>query len=134
VHLRRALLLFATVFFVAALAASLSSQTVRRGNSGAQNPPLPRAQPASEPVRLRFGPAARAVTRRLKAGRRAVVVVAVPRPGQVRIPGLGLVAFAEPRTPARFDVLVDEPRRLAVRYEPVGEGRARTLGTLAVVR
>ncbi len=44
----------------------------------------------------------------------------------------GARAPAEPGTPARFDVLVDEPGRFAVFATPAGSNERRRVGTLVV--
>jgi hypothetical protein len=51
----------------------------------------------------------------------------------VALEGLGLVAAAEPLTPARFDVLGRRPGRHRVRFTAAGGDEAATVGTLAVV-
>jgi hypothetical protein len=136
VHLRRALLLFAIVLGLAAIAASLS----RSGDDDRERPPAspPSGQPTvspgtagQPPERLRFD-AERDQTRRVEVGRAATVEVAVDEPGQVEIPTLGLAAPAEPVTPARFDVLASEVRRYAITFTPADTEESRPAGTLAV--
>jgi hypothetical protein len=107
VHLRRALLLFAIVLGMAALAASLSrpvedrSEPERpavqapRDTGPATAAPAPATGPR-EPVSL---DAAKDESRRLRAGSAATVEVSVTEPGSVEIPGLGLSAEADPLTP-----------------------------------
>jgi hypothetical protein len=135
-HLRRALLLFAIVLGLTALATSMSRPPEQRREPGPRPQAKPRA-PTAAPARvgppaaqLRFGPAGD-TTRKLALGRPAVVTVSVPRPGEVALEGLGLSAPAEPLTPARFDVLAREPGRYAVVFAPAGEDERVTLGTLA---
>jgi hypothetical protein len=132
VHLRRALLLFAIVIGLAAVAASLS-----RSGDGDREPP-PSGQPTiapgtagEPPVALRFD-AEREQTRRLEVGRAATVEVEVDEPGQVEIPLLDLAAPAEPVTPARFDVFASEVRRYPITFTPAGADESRPAGTLAV--
>jgi hypothetical protein len=148
VHLRRALLLFAIVLGVAALAASFS----RSGNSGDPlAPPEPNAtqtQTESEttpsvtpgdspvstsaaPVTLEFD-AAEDQTRRLERGVAANIEVSVDEPGLVSIPLLGVSAPAEPITPARFDLLVSQAGTYPVVFTPAQGDEEREVGTLEV--
>jgi hypothetical protein len=139
-HLRRALILFAVVLGLAALAASVSQP--RRDEERREQPSsppsrgTPEASPgprASKPAQLRFSQRGEPATRRLPADRSAVVSVAVSAPGRVDIEGLGLTAPADPLTPARFDVLTDEPGRFEVRYTRAGREESEVVGTLRVV-
>ena len=136
-HLRRALLLFAIVLGLAALATAVSRPPQRGGSPGESRAPRtsPRALPAPQgvkPVRVRIGPRARRRPRRLEARRPAEVVVAVPGPGQVELRGLGLNAPADPLTPARFDVLASAGGRVDVLFTRAGDARPRRLGVLSV--
>jgi hypothetical protein len=145
VHVRRALLLFAIVLGLAALAASLS----RPDDDEPDRPPeqagtstndtTPRASPREqETTEVADSSAAIEMdagddeTRRLEAGRSASVEVAVPEPGQVTIPQLGLTGAADRLTPARFDVLVTTEGRFAIEFTPAGSDEARAAGTLVV--
>jgi hypothetical protein len=137
-HLRRALILFAVVLGLAALAASVSQP--RRDQERREPPPsapgTPEAAPGPggpRPARLRFSQRGKPATRRLRAGRPAMVSVEVSEPGQVDVEGLGLTAPAEPLTPARFDLLADEPGAYEVRYTPAGRDESEVVGTLKVV-
>ncbi len=149
VHMRRALLLFAIVLGLAAVAASLSR------SGGDDDPPAPAQRgtetqtetaspgsaepdsegepqrPAGAPVALSFD-AAKTQRRRLDAGRPASVEVSVTEPGQVTIPALGLTASAEPVTPARFDVLVQDAARLPILFTPAAGEVEEPAGTLVV--
>jgi hypothetical protein len=135
VELRRALLLFAIVLGLAAIATSISRPPERRER--AQEPqasaPVPSPRPGSSGSReIVFTPAARPPTERLEAGTPATVVVEVVESGQVEIEGLGLSGFAEPLTPARFDVLASREGSHRVRFRPAGTDEAQTAGTLEV--
>lgn len=129
-HLRRALLLFAIVLGLAAVAASLSRPGAddREPAPPASAPPQATGEP---PVTVVFQ-AGRDQTRRLEVGRPAAVQVAVDEPGQVEIPPLDLAAPAEPVTPARFDVLASEVRRYPITFTPAAGDEARPAGTLVV--
>jgi hypothetical protein len=128
--MRRALLLFAIVLGLAALAAALS-----RPSDEPDEPPVASTptEPAvsGEPAEVRFD-AAKPRKRTVFAGQAAEVYVEVDRPGQAVIPGLGLSAAAEPLTPARFDVLVTRPGRYEVRFVPADETPDIGAGTLVV--
>jgi hypothetical protein len=148
VKIRRALLLFAVVLGVAALAASLSrsrneqpagepapaaapeTQSVPEASPG-DAPPAQAVTPAGAPDTITFDAAADE-TRRLEAGRAASVEVAVDEPGLVAIPVLGLTGAADALTPARFDVLVSEEGRYPIEFAPSGGGGERGAGTLVV--
>jgi hypothetical protein len=145
VHVRRALLLFAIVLGLAALAASLS----RPSDDEPDRPPeqagttttdtTPQASPREQETTEVADSAATIEldaaddeTRRLEAGRSASVEVAVQEPGQVTIPELGLTGAADPLTPARFDVLVTAEGRFPIEFIPAGSDETRAAGTLVV--
>jgi hypothetical protein len=136
VHVRRALLLFAIVIGLAALAAALSqpSREPRSERAPAAapeaRPVLPRTGPL--PDQLRFSARREGTTRRLPLGRRATVSVAVDEPGQVELTGLGLTADADSLTPARFEVFAYRAARVEVRFRPAGRGESERLGLLVL--
>jgi hypothetical protein len=144
VHLRRALLLFAIVLGLAAIAASISRPPEESGEQ-AERPATPpatetertptvspgSATPAAPTVELVFD-ADREQVRRLDIGQPATVLVEVDEPGLVEIPQLGLSAPAEPLTPARFDVLVRDPDRVMIVFTAVADDSPRPAGVLAV--
>jgi hypothetical protein len=143
VHLRRALLLFAIVLGLAAVAASVSrprdtnppattstesAPTIAPGTAP-ETPPPGEAAPGS--VEVTFD-ADKAGTRRIQAGQAATVVVEVPQPGQVSIEALGMTDAAEPTTPATFDVLTSNPGRYPITFTPAGSNVELEAGTLVV--
>jgi hypothetical protein len=144
VHIRRALLLFAIVLGLAAIAASVSRSPEESGESESQ-PAVPSeadqvpspsvtsgdAAPVSGVRELVFE-AHRDQTRRLEAGQPATVLVEVDEPGLVEIADLGLSAPADPLTPARFEVLTSDPDRLEITFTAVEEDLAGPAGTLVV--
>ena len=146
-HLRRALLLFAIVLGLAAVAASISrprgaSDPLRSPTSTTQQQPTtPSASPAPggsapagspTPVELTF-PAGAPHTRRIQAGQSATVLVEVAEAGQVGIADLGMSAVAEPLTPARFDVLTTTVGRHPITFAPAGAAdQKQRVGTLVV--
>lgn len=134
-ELRRALLLFAIVLGLAAIATSVSRPPERRDRPSEPPPPTAVATPrpgAAEPLELRFEQTSKPRTLRLEAGRPATVIVAVDEPGQVDIEGLGLSAAAEPLTPARFDVLASDEGRHPVRFTPAASSEGSVVGALDV--
>ena len=143
-HLRRALLLFAIVLGLAAVAASVSRPRTESPGDGAgggqptateqQGPPTAAPGPAdpAAPVELTFF-AADPGPQRINAGQAAIVHVDVEEPGQVHIEDLGLSASAEPLTPARFDVFTRATGRHPVTFEPAGdEAVPEQVGALVV--
>ena len=141
--MRRAILLFAIVLGLAAVATSISrpqDPPVEEHPDRAQRRPgassLPTANPRPAGARervLAFRARGQPRIRYLPAGRAAIVKVSVPQPGEVELEGLGLSAPAEPLTPARFEVLATEQDRHRVRFSPVAGGEARTAGVLQVL-
>jgi hypothetical protein len=145
VHLRRALLLFAIVLGLAAVAASVSRPRSDSGTSAPFRPPAttterseapPTATPAPggpAPVELTFF-AAEPRAQRIQAGQAATVFVEVKEAGQVEIADLGMSAAAEPLTPARFDVLTQATGRHPITFLPSADQAAvQRIGTLVVV-
>jgi hypothetical protein len=139
VHLRRALLLFAIVLAMAALAASLSRPLEPRRTPANQREPRDRApatvsaQPAPPPVPAPLELDAtknRAV--RMPAGHAATLEVSVPEAGNVAIPDMGLSAAADRFTPARFDIFASKPGRYELRFTPAVGGPEETAGRLVV--
>jgi hypothetical protein len=135
VHLRRALLLFAIVLGLAAIATSLS-----RPNDESDPEPAspatgaaPTATPRTDspPVELTFA-ADGARAQRVVAGQAATVLVEVDEPGQAEIADLGVSATADPLTPARFELLASRPGRYPISFTPASGGEPREAGTLVV--
>jgi hypothetical protein len=144
VHLRRALLLFAIVLGLAAVAASGSRTSVDSGGgdsqpavpSEAEETPSPSVSPGNATpaagVRELLIEADRDQTRRLDAGQPATVLVEVEEPGLVEIDALGLSAPAQPLTPARFDILTSNPDRLDITFTAAEDDLPGPAGTLVV--
>lgn len=136
VHIRRALLLFAIVLGMAALAASLSRpiEERRRGETTAREPRQPTATPApapEAPTTLAFD-AVENEAIRLPEGSAATVEVEVDEPGIVEIPALGRSAPATPLTPARFAILASRPGRYELRFTPATGDSPEIAGRLVV--
>jgi hypothetical protein len=143
VHIRRALLLFAIVLGLAAIAASVSQTrddsgegeeppAAERGSAETSEPMLGPGTAASGGVRELVFDVERDQTRRVDAGQPATVLVEVAEPGLVEIPALGLSAPAQPLTPARFDVLRSDPDRVAITFTPVESDTPEPAGLLVV--
>jgi hypothetical protein len=138
VHVRRALLLFAIVLGLAAIAASVSRSPEESGERAERpaEPPAPTVSPGTSvssagTVELRFD-GGRTQTRRLDSGRPAVVLVEVDEPGLVEISDLGRSAAADPLTPARFDLLVSDPGRFDITFTAADGSVSEPAGTLVV--
>jgi hypothetical protein len=136
VHLRRALLLFAIVLGLAAVAASVS-----RPRDHSPPPPTVSTSESSPTVEPRSTPPAngsvtfdadRPRAHRIDADQAATVYVRVPEPGQVSIAALGMTDAAEPTTPAEFDVFTPMPGRYPILFQPAGSAEAIEAGTLVV--
>jgi hypothetical protein len=148
VHVRRALLLFAIVLGLAALAASLSRtgdedplrapQQATTSTAEPEPETTPRAAPREETTEVAGGSAtvelnaAEDKGARIEVGRSVTLEMAVVEPGQVTIPDLGLTAAADPLTPARFDLLVTSPGRYTIEFTPSEGNETRSAGTLVV--
>jgi hypothetical protein len=131
VHLRRAILLFALVLGLAALAAAVSPS--REESRPALAPPSPVPESDAVPRNLTFGaggPAGRARVRRARPGEHVEVSVASEVGGVATIPKLGLTASAAPDAPARFDLLAPQPGRYDVMLATSGSSEPRRVGTL----
>jgi len=136
--LRRALLLFAIVLGMAALAASLSRPVERRDSTPPPTEPADTGPATASPSPAPSAPAPLALDAsendavRLRAGDAATLEVSVDEPGSVEIPGLGLSAPASDVTPARFDLLASRPGRYDLLFTPAGGDGAEPAGRLVV--
>jgi hypothetical protein len=134
-HLRRALILFALVLGLTALAASI-----------APAPPVPQEQPVTPPVQPPVPPPAAGArtlafaspvprrgppARKVVPGTHVVVEVVSVSPGDVRIPKLGRIRSVTPSAPARFDLLAPPAGRYDVLFQPpLALGPPVRVGTL----
>jgi hypothetical protein len=146
VHLRRALLLFAIVLGLAAVAASVSRPREERSDRAVSAPGVPpaseshktptvspgNAEPGEPLAEVTFDDAAREPTRRVSAGQATTVLVEVDAPGQVEIPDLGLSAPGDPLTPARFEIFRSQSGAHEVLFTPASGDESRAVGTLAI--
>jgi hypothetical protein len=137
VHLRRALLLFAIVLGLTAIASSVAPpprEATRNGGPPATTetpPPQPRPPAPMQTLAFRYPPPARARAATVERRAHLVVTVRPSTPGQATIPRLGLTGSAEPDTPASFDVLLDDPGRYDVIFHP-SAGAPSRVGTVVV--
>ena len=136
-HLRRALLLFAIVLGLAAIATSLSRPGDRDGED--DGAPATATAPSATPAPGTSGPRAELTfaagdggAQRIRTGQAATVLVEVDEPGQAAIEDLGVSAAAEPLTPARFELLASRPGRYPIVFTPASGGEPLEAGTLVV--
>jgi hypothetical protein len=126
VHVRRAILLFALVLGLAALAAAISPS--RQPAAPALTPP-PATAGAGAQRQLTFSVGGKRV-RRARAGEHLLVSVASEAGGIATIPRLGLTAAIAPTAPAQFDLLAPSPGRYDVLVSASDGSRPRRVGTL----
>ena len=139
-ELRRALLLFAIVLGLAAIAASVSRPPASEdADTTAETSPRERSTPTASPSPGSGPPAEIALeadvqpeTRTVTAGRAATLTITAYEPGQVEIEQLGLTAPAEPNAPARLDLLTESPDKYAVTFTPLETGKRRKIGVIQV--
>jgi hypothetical protein len=146
-HFRRALLLFAIVLGLAAVAASISrpenspnppaAQPSLSGTPSEREPTTPTVAPGTssppgEPAVTRTFRSWLDQRRRIEASQPATVIVEVDQVGQVSIPDLGLTDAAEPVTPAQFDVFTTRSGRYPIVLMPAAGPEEEPAGTLIV--
>jgi hypothetical protein len=112
VHFRRAILLFALVLGLAALAAAVSPSRVSKGPALAPPASDTRTEPATR--ELAFAAGVKKRVRHAREGEHVVVSVASEAGGVATIPRLGRTASVGPAAPARFDLLAPAPGRYDV--------------------
>jgi hypothetical protein len=130
VHLRRAILLFALVLGLTALAAAVSPSRQKGRPIDNAPPAVPLAVPVSRTVTLAARPSGRPQARRAHSGEHVVVTVYSPEGGLVTIPRLGRTASVSPAAPARFDLLAPAPGRYDVLFATGGLDEPRRVGSL----
>jgi len=134
VHLRRAILLFALVLGLTALAAAVSP--TRDDPEPATSPALASPGESFLPRNLTFEPRESGVPRvkPARSGEHIVVTVPSDEGGIVTIPLLGRTDSVSPAAPARFDLLAPGPGRYDLMFEPSGtsglSAEPRRVGTL----
>ncbi|MBA3300468.1 MAG: hypothetical protein H0T15_01240 [Thermoleophilaceae bacterium] len=132
-HLRRALLLFAVVLGVSAMAAAIGSaprDREEKPTTTAEASPPPSETSDAQPLTFDARPG-KPVKRTVKIDSHVILTVPVAESGEVRIDSLGLVASAEPGTPATFDIYADRRGSFDISFEPP-TGSNEPVGALVV--
>jgi hypothetical protein len=146
VHLRRALLLFAIVLGLAAVAASVSRPRDGASERATPSPGFPppteteraptvapgRADTGEPLAQVTFDDADGKPARRVAAGEATTVLVEVDEPGQVEIPDLGLSAPGDPLTPARFEIFGSKAGTHEVLFTSASGDESTEVGTLTI--
>jgi hypothetical protein len=136
VHVRRALLLFAIVLALAAVAASLSNPRHDKSSPASAGSLAVPGATAEERAADGEGAVdfstAHPRTHRVPSGRALTVTVHVRSAGQVQIRGMGESADADEVTPAVFDLLPSHPGHYPVNFTPAAGDTAEPVGTLVV--
>jgi antitoxin (DNA-binding transcriptional repressor) of toxin-antitoxin stability system len=130
VHLRRAILLFALVLGLTALAAAVSPSRDTGRQLTAPPPAGPPAAAVARTVSFTARPSVQPTVRRVRAGEHVVVAVSSPVGGVVTIPRAGRTASVSPAAPARFDLLAPAPGRYDVLFATSGLDEPRRVGSL----
>lgn len=130
-HLRRALLLFALVLGLTALAASIAPAPRSQDATAPTQPPAPAAAPEGTlSLTFRAPPGhGGAPARRVSPGAHVVVEVAATEAGQATIPALGRADSVTPDSPGRFDLIEPASGRYDVMFAPALGSPVR-VGTL----
>jgi hypothetical protein len=123
---------FALVLTAISLGAALSAppEDDKDTTTEAAKPPR-EPPPASVTVAFRHPSPEKGQVRRVRSGAHVVLTVSGRVPGDVEIPGLGLIEALAPGTPAVFDVLASRPGRYDVLLVSLSGERSR-VGTLIV--
>lgn len=131
-HLRRAILLFALVLGLTALAASVSPthQSSTTVGAPADTPPAPRQSSLLRTVTFTTEAGARPVTRTARTGEHLLLDVASAQGGLVTIPRLGRTASVDASAPAQFDLLAPAAGRYDVLFSGGGVDEPQRVGTL----
>ena len=128
---RRLVIVMLMLLFVSTLAAALVPPPESDEEDTATRAAAPTEQPTARTVvRTLDAGSKRTETIRVATGDRLVLTVRSPRPAQVEIFGLGQLEDAAPESPARFDLLLDEPGEYEIRLLASG----RSLGRIVAGR
>jgi hypothetical protein len=130
VHLRRAILLFALVLGLTALAAAVSPSRDDSGTAVAPAPPVSAAQALPRQIVLDTRHSRRVRLLRAHTDEHVVVSVLAPGGALATIPRLGRTASVSASAPARFDLLAPAPGRYDVMLEASDSNEPRRVGTL----
>jgi hypothetical protein len=122
---RRLLIVMLVLLGVSTLAAALVPQrTIRNGNgttgTGTQ-PPTTTAEAAPNPAfrrptKILVGGKKFPVVAPVSVGDQLTLLVRSRFPAEITIPAFGLVGFATPDTPARFELLLDTPGPIGILF------------------
>jgi hypothetical protein len=129
VHLRRALLLFALVLGLTALATAIAPPPPAPDDNAAAPPPPRRSVPPATAVTFPAPAEGRPLRRAITPDAHVTVQVVASQGGEVTIPKLGRTASVAEGVPARFDLLGLGEGRYDVLFEPALGTPAR-VGTL----
>jgi hypothetical protein len=130
VHLRRAILLFALVLGLTALAASVAPTHQESGTVAAPAPPAPPQASLLRTVTFATEAGAKPRTESARTGEHLLVSVASAQGGLVTIPKLGRTASADVSSPAEFDLLAPAAGRYDVLFSGGGVDEPQRVGTL----
>jgi hypothetical protein len=131
VHLRRALLLFALVLGLTALAAAVSPSRDEDTAAPAVATATPGASALPRTITFLAGASAAPQVRRARAGEHLLLAVSSSEGGLVTIPSLGRTSSVSDAAPARFDVLAPDPGRYDILLKPsAGPDEPSRVGTL----
>jgi hypothetical protein len=131
VHVRRAILLFALVLGLTALAAAVSPSRTTNQTTVSPAAPLPARAVVPRTVAFEAG-ATTARARRVRPGEHVVISVASSQGGLATIPQLGRTGSVAPDAPALFDVLAPSSGRYDVMIQAPDSNEQRRVGTLLI--
>jgi hypothetical protein len=130
VHLRRAILLFALVLGLTALAASVAPTQQESGTVAAPAAAAPPQDSLLRTLTFVAEAGARPRTEPARTGEHLLLSVASAEGGLVTIPKLGRAASADVSSPAEFDLLAPPPGRYDVLFSGGGVDEPQRVGTL----
>ena len=128
---RRLLIIMVLLLAISTIAAALVPAPERRTDearpttSSAPSMPKDERPDGGELVATRVPASGGARDVRVSVGDQLSLVVSRATPGDVSVPSFGLIDYAEPGAPARFDLLLERPGRFEVTAE--GEGVLATI-------
>ena len=128
--MRRAILLFALVLGLTALAAAVSPSRSKDDAAVVPASPVSAAEALPRQVVLDTRRSRRPQVLRARVGEHIVLSVLASDGGLATVPRLGRTASVSPAAPARFDVLAPPAGRYDVMFEASGSGEPRRAGTL----
>jgi len=122
---RRLLIIMLLLLGISTLAAAFVPPPEReatRSESSTSKSTSREGLPAAELVKREVTSSGRRAPQRVRVARgdQLTLVVKSDRPGQITVPAFGLIEFAEPGAPARFDILIERQGRFEVNAERQG--------------